>query len=181
MTSIGSIKRAMATMLGAGVLALIAASLAGLTTVVISFGTGANPSDAFTPAAEPLAVRSETVEWNPDEPGLLRSMERATRTDVANTWVGALSGEADTTWYSGGALERRLDAGDLESAADVAWSRHAITTYFYSLDGQVLGLEIDSDGTVDTGDGHTLSLTERYEVVMVLRDGNWRVERLTRL
>jgi len=181
MTSLSSMKRATATMLGVSVVALIGASLAGLTTVVISFSTGANPSDAFTPAAEPLAVRSETVEWNPDEPGLLRSMERTTRTDVANTWVGALSAEADTTWFSGGALERRLDAAGLEPPAGVRWTRHGITTYFYSLDGQVLGLEIHSDGTLDTGEGEAISLAERYEVVMVLRDGNWRVERLTRL
>ncbi len=181
MISLSGLKRATAIFLGVAVLVLIGASLAGLTTVVISFSTGANPSDAFTPAAEPLAVHSETVEWNPDDPGLLRSTERATRTDVANTWAGALSAEADITWFAGGALERRLDAAGLGPPAQVRWTRHGITTYFYSLDGQVLGLEIDSHGRLDTGEGESISLAERYEVVMVLRDGNWRVERLTRL
>jgi hypothetical protein len=181
MTSLSKVKRAMAAVLVALVLVVAGATLAGLTTVVISYGTGANPATAFTPAAEPLSVRSKTVSWNPDEPDLLRSVERQTRLDVAKAWVGALSGEADDIWFSGGALERQADAAQLAVSADTTWNDHQITTYFYSLDGQVLGVEILSTGVVDMGAGVALSVSDSYEVVLVLRDGNWRVELLTRL
>ncbi len=181
MMSLNRLKRAMAAVLGALIVVAAGATLAGLTTVVISYGTGANPATAFTPAAEPLSVRSETVSWNPDEPDLLRSVERQTRLDVAKAWVGAVSGEADDIWFAGGALERRTDAAQLAVSAETTWTGHRITTYFYSLDGQVLGLEISSTGVVDMGEGDALSVGDSYEVVLVLRDGNWRVERLTRL
>ena len=181
MTAVSTVKRALAAVLAVGALVVIGATLAGLTTVVISFGAGANPADAFTPAATSLAARSETVSWNPDEPGLLRTVERQTRSDVASAWAGAVSGEADDSWYAGGALERRRDTSSLDSAVDITWSEHRMTTYFYSLDGQVLGLEISSLGVTPTPSGALVPVAERYEVVMLLRDGNWRVERLTRL
>jgi hypothetical protein len=181
MTPLNKVKRAMATAMGALLVVMAGATLAGLTTVVISYGTGANPATAFTPAAEPLSARSETVSWNPSEPDLLRSIERQTRVDVAKAWVGAVSGEADDIWFSGGALERKEDAAQLGVDADTTWIGHQITAYFYSLDGQVLGLEIASTGVVDIGEGDELPVGGSYEVVLILRDGNWRVERLTRL
>ncbi len=181
MTSLSKVKRMMAVVLGGVVVIVAAATLASLTTVIISYGTGADPASAFTDSAEPLSVRSEAVSWNTDEPGLFRSVERQTRLDVAKAWVGALAGEANETWFSGGALQRQEEAANLEVALDPSWASHRITTYFYSLDGQVLGLEISSIGSVDVGGGSTYSISEKYEVVMVLRDGNWRVERLTRL
>ena len=181
MISLSRVKRAMGFVLAGALVVIGAAALASLTAVVISYGTGADPATAFTDSAEPLSVRSKTVEWNEDEPGLLRSVERQTRIDVAKAWVGAISGEANDTWFSGGALQRQAEASRLDASVDIGWDSHEITTYFYSLDGQVLGLEISSNGSFDSQGGNTFAISEDYEVVMVLRDGNWRVERLTRL
>ncbi len=181
MMPLSKVKRAMALVLGGVLVMFGAATLAGLTTVVISYGAGADPATAFTDSAEPLSVRSEKVSWNTDEPDLLRSVERQTRLDVAKAWVGALSGEANETWFSGGALQRQEAAFQLDSDLNPDWDTHQITTYFYSVDGQVLGLDITSVGTLDLGEDANYLIAENYEVVMVLRDGNWRVERLTRL
>ncbi len=181
MTPVNRIKRSLGLVLATGLVAVTGLVLAALTTVVISFGTGANPGDAFTPAAEPVGAHTDSVSWNSEEVGLLRSVERRTRQDVARAWVGAIAGEADASWFAGGALERREEHARLGSRLDASWTYHEITTYFYSLDGQVLGLDVESYGTVDIGDGGSVPLNERYEVVMILRDWNWRVERLTRL
>jgi hypothetical protein len=60
---------------------------------------------------------------------------------------------------------------------------HRLRVDFYSLDGQIVVLDIETirprpiDGRVGDGDDPT----ERFEAVIVLSDGNWRVRHVERL
>jgi len=58
---------------------------------------------------------------------------------------------------------------------------HALETTFYSLDGSVMTLDVSSDLERIFGQGPALRSTDRFEAVMLLSDGKWRVLRLTRV
>lgn len=184
--SLGRLKRLIAVM-GVGLAwaaPLVLVALATMT--MLSATTGADTRDAFTEAPAVPAEVGELVEWRPDAVGLLRSVEPETRDAAATAWLGALAAadpgaeavEVDT-WYSGPELERARERADLPSLADgPTWTGHHLHVHFYSLDGRILGLEVESHGVLSV-DSTMASVDDRFDVVLVLEDGNWRVHAAT--
>lgn len=184
--SLGRLKRLIAAV-GVGLAWAAPIVLVALATMaMLSATTGADARDAFTEAPAVPAEVGELVEWRPDADGLLRSVEPETRAAAATAWLGALAAgvpgaeavEVDT-WYSGPALDRARERADMPSlAAGPTWTSHHLHVHFYSLDGRILGLEIESRGVL-SAETTTTSVDDRFDVVLVLEDGNWRVHAVT--
>ena len=86
--------------------------------------------------------------------------------------------EGDTTgvdvWFAGPAKEQVLEIVATGAVAPATeWQAHEFQPHFYSIDGQIFVAHIDRTA-VDSPD-------DTVRVVFVLRDGNWRVEHLTRV
>ena len=182
---LGHLKRLIAA-LGVGLVSVLPLAVTACSTiVVIALSTGADPRTALTDAPAAPAVLDELVEWETDAAGLLRSVEPETRTAVGTAWLGALSSiepgsdvSLVETWYSGSALTSARAARTAESlTAGPRWTRHRAHVHFYSLDGRIMGLVVESVGTVDVG-GTDIGVADRTEAVLVLQDGNWRVDAL---
>ncbi|MDH3706817.1 MAG: hypothetical protein OES57_12175, partial [Acidimicrobiia bacterium] len=180
MISLCRLKRLLAAVAWFAGLGAVLVVLLLITVVVVRVGTGADPSDAFTEAPLVPEDIDGLVEWRPDAPGLLRSVEPDTRAALAATWVRGLAAvdrrdeRAVSTWFASGALSRHQDL--LAGPAPIierTWSRHVVRVEFYSLDGQVTALDLASHGVMQHNGGQ-LVVEERHQVVMVLRDGNWR-------
>lgn len=149
--------------------------------VMISASEGADFSSVLNEPAQNITGESEVV-WLEGEP-LLRELEPQTREAVEFAWVRSLAAidNASNTgdlsgvdvWFSGPAkdqLTELLSTGVVANSGD--WERHEVTPDFYSIDGQILMTHIErSDG----------NSSETVRVVFILRDGNWRVEHLTRI
>lgn len=161
--------------------------LAAATMVTVAAATGADLGQAFTDAPRvPLDIGA-VVGWEDDAGPLLRSVEPDTRDDVAAAWVGALEsvdsalvGEttAMETWFTGGALTRvqaHNDAGSVVLGPE--WLDHRVQVWFYSLDGRILGVTVDSQGSLDV-DGTAIDVADEYTVVLMLQDGYWRIAAL---
>lgn len=149
--------------------------------VVMNTSNGADFGSVLNEPAKFITTDAE-VEWQPGEP-LLRVLEPQTRSAVEFAWVRSLaavdtasqSGDqsAVDVWFSGPAkdqLTELLATGAVVNAGD--WEQHVVQPDFYSLDGQILMTHIERS---------TESSSETVRVVFVLRDGNWRVEHLTRI
>ncbi len=189
MIALQTAKRALAAVAVVATFGLVGLVLLGLTTALVATTTGADPSDAFTEVPIAPADLDELVSWERDADDLIRSVEPTTRIAVGSAWIRAITalevavatGEtrAVETWFSVGAKQRALDLVQ-DATGGPRWRHHVARVNFYSLDGQVLQLTIRSSGSLVLGD-QTLELDDSFDVVMVLRDGNWRVERLSRV
>jgi hypothetical protein len=182
--------------------ALVVMGVLGGLFLVISFairetGRGADPNVAFSPTENVPGALAAGVAWLPDADDLVRVVEPTTRAQLGAMWLradDALSRAAagDLTgldvWFVDAALsnatsrfETDLDTENVVSAPLALG--HRLRIDFYSLDGQVVVLGIETirprpiDGRVDGGDAPT----ERLEAVVVLSDGNWRVRHVERL
>ncbi|NNE73880.1 MAG: hypothetical protein HKN26_09465 [Acidimicrobiales bacterium] len=155
--------------------------------VLVGATTGADPADAFRPAPIVPADIDEYVLWLDERDELLRPVEPLTRDAVASAWVRADAAARyaleyrDTrplqTWFTEGALER-AEALLSEPTADTgwSWSGHELRAVFYSVDGRIMGVEAISTGWIHT-DGAVLPVREARRAVLVLTDGNWRIQR----
>ncbi len=161
---------------------------AGLQRAVLS---GATPADVFTPIPETPQQLDVATTWRPDLP-TPRPVEPATREAVRIAWTGALArlsiglstgDPADLpTDFSGPALDQ-VTASVLATtdATEQLPLAHDLQVGFYSDDGSILVLH--DHGLVlrrgVPGAGH-VGAAERWDVVLLLRDGRWRVEHLVR-
>lgn len=183
-------KQFVGVILAAAALAAIAAALVIAALSVMHTGTGADPATAFS---EPQAVPEDLgklVSWNETTADLIRQVEPATRLLVEAAWVSAWQ-EVDLIQRgSHGAVEARFmpglddrvgEGGTGAQAAAVIQHGHSMTTTFYSLDGSVMTLDISSDLDRFFMEGPALRSSDRFEVVMLLSDGKWRILRLTRV
>lgn len=171
-------------------------TLALLTAIVVAVGTGASPDDAFHEATVIPESLSGRVIWLPAAVDLPRSVEPSTQEAVEGTWVRAFGdlelvaeGHDDValeTWFIGRALQTAwaLESGTKSSITSTA-VRHQIVVTFYSADGQVLSLS--SATTIErerTGVGGSASVsetvTEQFQALLILSDGNWRIEQFIR-
>ena len=184
--SLGRLKRLIAVV-GVGLAALTPLLLVSAVTVtLVAVTTSADPRAAFTDAPAVPAEVAELVDWRPDADGLLRSVEPETRDAVATAWLGALAAGAPSadsaeieTWFSGPALDRAREAAESTSrAVGPEWTSHRLHVHFYSLDGRIIGLEVESRGGLPV-DGTVTAVVDRYDVVLVLQDGNWRLLAVT--
>ncbi|MFT4774191.1 MAG: hypothetical protein ACI83Y_001093 [Candidatus Azotimanducaceae bacterium] len=175
--------------------------LAGLF-LVISFairetGRGADPNVAFSPTENVPGALAADVAWLSDAENLVRIVEPTTRAQLGAVWLradDALSRAAsgDLTglevWFVDAALSNAMSRFEIDLDTEQRVSApsalgHRLRVDFYSLDGQIVVLDTETirprpiDGRVEDGD----PLTERFEVVLVLSDGNWRVRHVERL
>ncbi|MDH3683760.1 MAG: hypothetical protein OEV40_27880 [Acidimicrobiia bacterium] len=156
------LKRLLALGAAAAGVAGAVAALAAAALVVVHAGTGADPTDAFTPTElipEPLRGR---VTWLEDAPDLDRPMEPTTRTALEAAWLHA-------------AAER-----EAHSPVSMTTPAHELAVDFYALDGQIVGLTAETVVTAEVG-GRPVVVRETYEAVIILTDGRWRIDKLHRI
>lgn len=153
--------------------------------------------DVFTDAAEVPSDLLDTVSWLPDPPELVREMEPETRLDLTETWLRAwsqFSVVADTgdtvgleVYFAGSALDALRAAAPEMAGRSLEQLSHELRVDFYSADGSIVALEAPATRVRrrvwdDRASGSAVweETTERYEAVLVLEDGNWRVRHLVR-
>ena len=151
-------------------------------------------NEIFNAAAQLPPELLEAVVWQPDRPNLKRSMEPLTRVDVTSAWIRAweqlsiVAQTGDTTglevYFSNSALEGLLASREQTRGNPVHQLGHTLRVDFYSQDGQVIGLTADEVNLVRSVEvGGTLGWTqnvESYEAVLLLEDGNWRIQHWVR-
>ena len=121
-------------------------------------------------------------------------MEPLTRVDVTSAWLRAweqlsiVAQTGDTTglevYFSNSALEGLLDAVPDSRNLPTHQIAHELRIDFYSRDGQVIGLTADRVELVraaPVGDvTGWLQTDESYEAILLLEDGNWRIQHWVR-
>ena len=168
----------------------VAAALVLAGQSVLATGTGANPALAFSQAPTVPEDLGDLVTWQTSNADLARQVEPTTQLLIEAAWVSAWQqvdmvqrdSTAETEARFMPQLADRVSEGGtgVQPAALVQHS-HLLSTTFYSLDGSVITLDITSDLERVFAHGPALRTTDRYEVVMLLSDGKWRVLRLTRI
>lgn len=183
-------KQVVGLILGIVAIGAIASALIIAGQSVTAAGTGADPATALS---EPQVVPEDLgdlVAWESANVDLAREVEPTTRVLVEAAWVSAWQ-EVDFIHRDGEAgAEARFMPGLADRVGEAASSTrpmavvqhgHSLSTTFYSLDGSVMTLDISSDIERMFGEGPSLRSADRFEVVMLLSDGKWRVLRLTRV
>lgn len=191
--SVGTVKRWLAVAGGLVVLLVLAAVLLLISFAVRETGGGADPGEAFSATDLDTSALSAEIAWTDDADDLVRRMEPSTREQLGIAWLRAddalaRAATGDTSgldvWFVDAALanaELRFGA-DLPNESTVRTApsiAHRLTVDFYSLDGQVVVLSVDTIRERPTGPSS--EVIERLEAVLVLSDGNWRIRHLERL
>lgn len=168
--------------------ALIASSL------FASVSRSAELEDVFTDAAELPPDLVDQVVWADDPVTLERQMEPLTRTGLTSAWLRAWeqvsivseTGQVDgvEVYFSGSARESVISLASSWGGQSRTQLGHDLELSFYSLDGQIIGLtatesrfELKRTSTLET---RTALTRERFDAVLVLEDGNWRIHHLVR-
>ena len=156
--------------------------------VVIASSQGADLGDVFNEPAR-TADDTATIEWFEGD-ALLRDVEPQTVEGIEFAWTRALAAvgnasNGDATgidvWFSGPASDQMHELLATGTVVDGgSWASHKITPNFYSIDGQILMVDIDRAGPLNFGTVNGEIGNDTVRVVFVLRDGNWRVEHLVR-
>lgn len=162
-----------------------------------SFATvnsSAELEDVFTDAAELPPELVDQVEWADDPVTLEREMEPLTRTALTSAWLRAWeqvsivsqTGQVDgvEVYFSNSARESVIALADSWGDQSRTQLGHDLAVSFYSLDGQIVGLtanesrfELRRESSVGT---RTALTREQFDAVLVLEDGNWRIQHLVR-
>lgn len=192
MTDVRRVKQMLVVVIGLVVAVVGLVVLRQLADVVLRASTGADPASIFNEPIQAPAELLEIIEWLPDPPREGRSMEPTSRVRITESFAQAWSsldrssrGDDEApidVYFSGPALEAVLDARDRGSGSSLVQIEHLLELQFYSDDGQVVSLESQARMVriIGEDDGRVvLPTTERFAVVMVLEDGNWRVQQLT--
>lgn len=155
--------------------------------IVLATGSGADPAAAFTEVPVVPERLDELVVWLPDQP-LERDIEPDTRALVEAAWVrgwqqldqAQRSGDRALidAWYQPNLAQHVANATESVAAAALRQYNHTFEANFYSLDGSILAIEIESDIERMFQDGPSLRTTERFEVLFLLSDGNWRMQHI---
>ncbi len=168
-----------ATAVGIGVVA----TTGGLAGGIAFFRSGADPAAALHETAFDMPGTAE-VGWQPDGRDLPRAMEEATRTAITAAYLAAWDYRtqgAETDYLAGPASAAMAEAPDpAVREVDLA---HDLALAFYSADGQLVAF--DARATVTrraalAAGRWSESGAERYTVVMILVDGNWRLRHWVR-
>jgi len=186
-------KRIIAIVLAVGAGVALTATLLIVGLVVLNSGSGADPATAFSEIPVVPENLEDLVTWLPDQE-LVREVEPNTRAFVESAWVSGWE-RIDTaertndrelidTWFMPTAASHvavaNPSAGDLpDRPAAVRQLGHTFEANFYSLDGSVLGLTVTSDLERRFDDGPALRSSHTFDVVMLLSDGNWRIQHAT--
>lgn len=183
-------KQFVGLILGILAVAAVAAALIVAGQSVKAAGTGADPAAAFSEPQIVPADLGDLVSWESADVELLRAVEPTTRVLIEAAWVSAWQ-EVDVIHRDGaanaearfmpGLADRVGEGGTGIEPAAIVQHGHSMATTFYSLDGSVMTLDISSDLERVFRQGPKLRSADRFEVVMLLSDGKWRVLRLTRI
>ncbi len=183
---------------GVHLLAVVLAFVAVLSLIfavgqVLSLLNGRTEAEAaFTNSAELPDELLDAVSWTEDTPGLPREMDPLTREAVTISWLRAweqLAIVSQTGETVGVEVYFSNDSRTAVLAGSPTWNDrtidqlgHELTLTFFSEDGQVLAMDSSSlvQRGVDDLPEATVDLRENYEVVMLLEDGNWRVQHMVR-
>ena len=199
---VSRIKRWIAVFGALATLGLLLVVFGAVSFTVSRTGDGSDPDRAFSPTQDiPSALNVELV-WATDADDLVREVERTTREQLGSMWLRsddalARAAEGETSglevWFVDAALDATLGRfgsapddpdSDIESTTrSVAPAlRHRLRVDFYSLDGQVVVLSVETIRVRPTdAAGKTVEVVERTEAMAVLSDGNWRLRHLERL
>lgn len=172
----------------------------GVTQLIVYFQEGADPASALNIVPNVPPDLQTRLTWRPDDPDTGREMEPLTRRDIQSAYLRAwlqwnLSYEKGephglSTYFVGPAL-----AAVEQAVADVAaqgWqvdqidTTHDLRLHFYAADGSIVAFTDERANVaqaVRDASGQEVLVDEtdaRYEVVMFLEDGNWRVRHWVR-
>jgi hypothetical protein len=163
-----------------------------LADVVLRASTGADPASIFNEPIQAPVELLEVIEWQPDPPRDGRRLEPTARDRITESYAQAWSsldrsGRGDPeapidVYFSGPALEAAREASGSGAAVALVQLDHQLELQFYSDDGQVVALEVGARMVRLIGEGEqqiVVPSTERFDVVMLLEDGNWRIQQLT--
>ncbi len=172
---------------------LAVVALAWLETTV---STSEVTEDSFNEAAELPAEMIDAVTWLPDAPDLPRPMEPLTRLDITDAWLRAwaqlaLATETGDTsgleaYFSSSALDAVETSSRDRTSQPIHQIGHDLRVDFYAEDGQIVGLEATDTRVLrgiaaGSGTGAWFDSSERYEALLVLEDGRWRVHHWVRV
>ncbi|MEZ4865131.1 MAG: cellulase family glycosylhydrolase [Caldilineaceae bacterium] len=169
----------------------------GLGKLVVYLSTGADPATALNslPVAPPDLA--ERLHWLPDRPlsPLQRVMEPTTREQITDSYLRAWAQWAIAyevgqpyglkTYFSGPALAGVTQQVTTTVAA--GWQllqsnvHHELELHFYADDGSIVAFTdrnlqlVQNFRNHTTGESYLLESSHRYDVVMLLQDGNWRI------
>jgi len=149
--------------------------------MVLASSQGADFASVFNEPASTASTEAD-ITWTAGQP-LLRQLEPQTIDAVEFAWVRSLEAvtragvDGDTggvdVWFAGPAKTQLLEVVATGALTPREWASHEVRPHFYSIDGQIFVAQIDRrtlDGATDT-----------VRAVFILRDGNWRIEHLTRV
>jgi hypothetical protein len=185
------IKLVLIAVVGVGALTFLFASAFAANNV----STSQETESVFNEAATLPADMLDAVTWIPDTPDLPRQMEPLTRTDITDAWLRAwaqlalVADGGDTAglevYFSNSALDGVLASLPEIAGAPIHQIGHDLRLDFYSEDGQVVALEATNTRllrAVPMGDGSVAwyDTVETWEAVLVLEDGNWRIQHWVR-
>lgn len=161
-------------------------------------------ADIFNVSAKLHYDLIEAVEWLPDPAGLPKEMPPLVREDITETWLRAwaqllilsdgqgpvgssLEGEATdgiAEYFDGSAADAMLAGADDWLGLPVHQIGHDLRLNFYSDDGSVVSVtSVSSRFLRGQPVGDTIEWydsDERYDVVFVLQNGNWRIHHWVR-
>ena len=151
--------------------------------LVIASGQGADFAGVFNEPTTAVSTEAD-ITWTPGEP-LLRPLEPQTFEAIEFAWVRSLEAveragvDGDTSgvdvWFAGPAKAQVLEVVATGAIAPNAeWAAHEFEPNFYSVDGQIVMAHIHRTAITGAPD-------DTVRAVFILRDGNWRVEHLTRV
>lgn len=192
MSEIRRVKQLLVVLIGLTVALVGLVVLRQLADVVLRASTGADPASIFNEPIQAPVELLEVIDWLPDPPREGRSMEPTSRERITESFAQAWSsldrsarGDVEApidVYFSGPALEAARDARGRGPGSSLVQVEHLLELKFYSDDGQVVSLESQARMVRIIGEGEgrvVVPTTERLAVVMVLEDGNWRVQQLT--
>ncbi len=173
---------------------LVLMAVMGIVRIFSGITSSQETNEIFNAAAELPPDLLEAITWEPDAPDLPREMEPLTRIDVSSAWVRAweqltiAAQTGDTSgmeaYFSNSALEAALDRAADMGGRPIHQLSHRLRVDFYSQDGQVIGLtapEVRFVRAVPLGDEiGWLHSVESYEAVLLLEDGNFRIQHWVR-
>jgi len=188
MIQVSRVKRLLAVGLAVAATIALAVTLLGSGVVVFSSQSGADPAEAFLKIPLVPERLDELVDWMPDQE-LVRPVEPTTRALIESTLVrgwqrvdtAERSGDRDLidTWFMPLLAPHVAQDEPGAPASSVRQLGHQIEVMFYSLDGSVLAANVTSSLERQIEGGPSLGSTDRFEVVFLLSDGNWRIQHLT--
>ena len=183
------------------VIGLVIATVVGLLALrqvagaLLDAASGADPSSIFNDTPPAPAEVSGGIRWLPDANDG-RQMEPSTRDDVVDAYSRAVAaidraGRGDdsapiTDYLSGPALaqaRRMIEQVGGDASVATLMVEQELRLDFYSDDGSVVAIGVPSADVVRVIDGDDqrrtiVSTVEERRLVMLLEDGNWRVQQI---